>query len=176
MTFDEALKFATHPGITFVVGGICGFVATRLTMTASERSQHRQRIYENSVRRKKEKEERYLAFVNAITSYCNKAEKPTLDDFQSIATSGDMYFNELKIIADSILSGHIDRNSRDHTFVPAIAEALQKNIPQYYDTLSKISARVGAPYDGRFKRTNYESLFRVVERFASNSVLPPASL
>ena len=52
MTLDDLLDVITKPtvlpAITFVVGGVCGFIGTRLTMTASERSAHKQRLYENS--------------------------------------------------------------------------------------------------------------------------------
>jgi hypothetical protein len=41
------------PAITFVLGGICGFLGTRLTMTKSERMAHRQKLFENSVAHRK---------------------------------------------------------------------------------------------------------------------------
>lgn len=172
---DEALKYLANPGVTFVLGGICGFIATRLTMTASERSQHRQRIYDNAVKHMQEREKRYVEFCNAMRAYVNKQSSPTLDDFHSIATTGDLYFNELMIVADAILSRNIDRNSRDQNFVPAIVEALQKNIPLYYETLAKIATGLHVPYEREFKRSNFESLFAVAERYASSAVLPVIS-
>jgi hypothetical protein len=178
MSLDDALIFlgrpAVLPAITFVVGGICGFVATRFTMSASERSSHQQQLYENSNNHKREREKRYLDYTNALQAYCSKAEPATLADFQIVATTGDLYFNELKIIAAAILEGRTDPASAKDSFVPAIVEALEKNIPQHYETLRKIANRVGAPYEGKFKRSNYDVLIAVAEKYASNRVLPPA--
>jgi hypothetical protein len=173
MTLKEILEILGNPGVTFALGGVCGFLATRLTMTASERAQRRQQIYDNGVKHKQDREKRYLDFTNAMRSYVSKPESPTLDDFHSVSTTGDLYFGELMIIADAILAGNVDNGSRDNNFVPAIVEALQKNIPLYYETLGKIASKLGVSYEGRFKRSNYESLFTVAERFASNAALPP---
>lgn len=124
-------------------------------------------------RDKREKEKRYLEYVNALSSYCTKTDPASLVDFQSIATTGEFYFNELKIIASAILDGRIDLASARDGFIPDIIEALQKNIPQHYETLGKIAARIGAPYDGKFRRSNYESLFKAAEKYASSAALPP---
>jgi hypothetical protein len=177
VTLEELLAFVAKPqvlpAITFVAGGVSGFVATRFTMTASERSAHKQRLYENSNSHKREKDKRYLEYVNALSSYCTKTDAVSLVDFQSVATTGELYFSELKIIGSAILDGRIDPASARDSFVPDIIEALQKNIPQHYDTLRKIADRVGAPYDGRFKRSNYEALFRAAEKYGSSAALPP---
>ncbi|MGY4334933.1 hypothetical protein ACVWWG_009401 [Bradyrhizobium sp. LB7.2] len=172
MTIDELWAFITAPGTTFVVGGVAGFLANRITMTASERSAHRQRLYENGNSHKREKEKRYLEYVSALGTYCAKIDPATLSDFQIVSTAGELYFNELKIIASAILDGRIDAASARDTFVPNILEALDKNIPQHYDTLHKMAARIGVAYDGQFKRSNYEPLFKVVEKYASNDLLP----
>jgi hypothetical protein len=174
---DDLLAFiakpAVLPAITFVVGGVFGFLATRFTMSASERSTHKQRLYENSNSHKREKEKRYLEYVSALGAYCAKTDPATLADFQSVSTTGELYFNELKIIAAAVLDGRIDTTSARDTFIPNILEAIQKNIPQHYQTLHKIADRIGVPYEGRFRRTNYETLYKVVEKYASSALLPP---
>jgi hypothetical protein len=174
---DDLLAFiakpAVLPAITFVVGGVFGFLATRFTMSASERSTHKQRLYENSNSHKREKEKRYLEYVNALGAYCAKTDPVSLADFQSVATTGELYFNELKIIASAILDGRIDRAPARDAFIPDIIDALQKNIPQHYETLTKMAVRIGAPYDGRFRRSNYDPLFKAAEKYASGAVLPP---
>ena len=174
--FDDLLTFigkpAVMPAITFVVGGICGFVATRFTMSASERSAHKQRLHENANSHKREKEKRYLEYVGALTSYCDKVEPATLVDFQSVATSGELYFSELKIIASAILDGRVDTALARDGFVPDLIEALEKNIPQHYETLNKIADRIGVSYDGKFRRRNYEPIFKAVEKYASSTALP----
>lgn len=174
---DELFAFiakpAVLPAITFVVGGVMGFIATRFTMTASERSLHKQRLYENSNSHKRETEKKYLEFVESLRSYCEKKEPVTLADFQGVATTGELYFNELKMVSSAILDGRVDHISARDSFVPSIVDALQKNIPQYYATLNKIADKVGASYSGEFRRTNYEVLFKVAEKYASDAVLPP---
>lgn len=174
---EELLAFiakpAVLPAITFVVGGVFGFLATRFTMTASERSAHKQRLYENSNSHKREKEKRYLEYVDALRAYCAKTEPISLADFQSVATTGELYFNELKIVASAVMDGRIDTVSARDTFIPNLIEALEKNIPQHYDTLHKMAVRIGVPYEGKFRRVNYETLFKAVEKYASSAVLPP---
>jgi len=142
-------------------------------MSASERNVHKQTLYENSNSHAREKEKKYLEYVNALALYCNKTDPASLVDFQSVATTGELYFNELKIIASAILDGRIDPASARDSFIPDIVEALQKNIPQHYETLKKIADRIRAPYDGKFRRSNYESLFGAAEKYASSAALPP---
>lgn len=162
---------------TFVVGGITGFLSRSLVSTPAERQQQRQRLYENGRHHKEERAKLYAEFTGAIRAYISKkssGETLSLDDFQSVSKAGDLYFNELKMSADAILAKSLDKHSRD-TLVTAIVEALEKNIPLYYDTLQKIAERIGGNYNGEFLRHNYESMFQVSEKYASNSVMPPAA-
>ncbi|MGE0008354.1 MAG: hypothetical protein AB7S92_22595 [Parvibaculaceae bacterium] len=166
------------PAITFAVGTVIGFFISRFTLSKSERLDHKQRLYENGLAHKKEKEERYKQFTNAIQSYISKKQKKskiTLDDFQAISTAGDLYFGELKSIAIAIQGENIDKESRP-TFVTSIVEALQKNILVYYNVLQAISDKIDAPYSGEFKRSNYECLFEVAEKYAPNEALPPVKI
>ncbi|PBC00711.1 hypothetical protein [Mesorhizobium sp. WSM3860] len=168
---------ATVSTITFVVGGVTGFLARSLTSTPAERQQHRQRLYENGLRHKAEREKRYIEFREAFEAFIKKKNcggELTLDDFQSISKAGDLYFSELKMAADAILGNSVDKLSRE-TIVTAIAEALEKNIPLYYQTLHRIAEKIGVAYSGEFKRHNYENLYIVVEKYASSSVIPPVA-
>ncbi|AXK82253.1 hypothetical protein DW352_18025 [Pseudolabrys taiwanensis] len=177
MSGDQALTLLGAPNVwsvvTFVTGGVMGFFVKVLAMSASERSAHKQRLYENSNAHKRERERRYLDYTNAISAYCLKTDKPTLADFQSVATTGELYFNELKIMAAAVLDGRTDPASAKNSFVPDIVEALEKSIPRHYETLKKMADLIGAPYEGKFKRSNYEVLFAVAEKYASNRTLPP---
>ena len=160
------------PFITFLIGGIGGFWTSRFTLSKAERKEVQQRLYENAVRHKQDRE-RYLGeFTAAMRRYISKEGDATLDDFHSIACTGDLYFNEMKIVADAILGGNIDAHSRDHTFVPLIHEAVHKSLPSYYTELKKLAEKIGAPYGGTLKRSNYESLFVVVEKYASAAAMP----
>lgn len=161
--------------VTFALGGVSGFLARSLVSTPAERQQQRQRLYENGLRHKTERERRYVDFCNAFQTYIEKKNSGGsigLDDFQSISKAGDLYFSELKMCADAILGNSIDKHSRE-TLVTAIAEALEKNIPLYYKTLRRIADQIGVTYSGEFLRHNYDGLFRVVEKYASEAVMPP---
>ncbi|WJI74829.1 MULTISPECIES: hypothetical protein [unclassified Mesorhizobium] len=184
MDLDKVWAWLNTPGatatvstITFVVGGVLGFLARSLTSTPAERQQQRQRLYENGLHHKTEREKRYVEFCDAIGVYIEKKKieaKLTLDDFQSISKAGDLYFSELKMASDAIIGNSIDKVSRE-TIVSAIAEALEKNIPLYYETLHRIADKIGVTYSGEFKRPNYENMYVVVEKYASNAVMPPAA-
>ena len=173
MNLDELLQYAGNPAVTFVVGGICGFLGTRFTMSAAERKNYKQTQYENALKHKKAKEERFVAFTRAMRDYVNKGGPPSLDEFHSISTSGDLYFSELRIIADAILDGNVDPGSRDRTFVPDLVRAVQKTIPSYYETLGRIASQMGVEYGGAFQRADYESVFQAVEKYAPKEMLRP---
>lgn len=175
MTLDEFITYAGNPGVTFVLGGICGFLGTRFTMSAAERKNYKQSQYQNGLNHKQEKEKRYIEFTNAMREYASRSGQPTLNEFHNISTSGDLYFNELRLIADAILDGNIDSGSRDRTFVPDMARAIQKTIPSYYETLSKIAQQIGVEYGGSFDRADYESIFQVVEKYPARGIMPPAA-
>ncbi|MBB2905304.1 hypothetical protein FHR76_001648 [Rhizobium sp. RAS22] len=171
-----ATPAATAPlaATTFVVGGVLGFLARTLTTTPAERDQKRQRLYENGRRHKEELAKSSTAFTNALQAYVNKKNAGgdlSLDDFQSISTAGNLYFNEMKMACDAILANSVDAQSRN-TIVTAAAEATNKNIPLYYDTLQKIAQRIGCEYNGEFRRSNYECVYQVIEKYASSSVMP----
>lgn len=173
---EEAVSVIASDAFKIVGGFVGGFLVSRLTMSKAERKQHQQRLYENSREHRSRKEERYLAFSNALHAYVEKKGRGDLKDFHHIATSGELYFGELRMIADAILGGKVDRDARDNTFVPDIVDALQKSIPAYYAALMEISTNIGASYSGVFKRENYESLYRVAERYGrTRTISPPTS-
>lgn len=178
MSWEEIAKFLASPegkiaipALTFVVGGICGFIATRFTMPADKREELKDRRHQIGVSHQAEKDKAYAAFCNALKRYIDKADEPSLDDFFDVSTTGDLYFSRLKIMADAVITGNVDTYSRDNNFVPDICEAIEKTIPAYYDALAKISARIGSPYTGRFERRGYESLFIVAEKYGASK--PP---
>ncbi|MFL1875217.1 hypothetical protein ACIKT0_08385 [Hansschlegelia beijingensis] len=158
----------SNPFLTYALGGVSGFAATRFTMTKAEKSAVSQKKYENSVKHKKDKEDYANKFAAAMAAYVNKPkDELKLDDLITVANSGNMYFNELRIISDAILGGHIDASSRDRTFVPDIHEALMKTIPQYYKTINAAAEKLGVRYGGEYKEENYESLIAVAEKYGT---------
>lgn len=171
LEIEKILSSPAMPFITFVLGGVLGFLGTRLSMTKAERVGVEQQKYENGVNHRKAKEERYVALKQALETYVAKDGSPTLEDFQKVSAAAELYFSELRVIADAILSDRIDRHSRN-TFVADINDAIQKVVPTYYETLRKIAKKLNLPYGGKFDRANYENLYIVVEKYASALTLP----
>ncbi|MEP0320891.1 hypothetical protein [Bauldia litoralis] len=161
--FIESNWAALLPIATFILG----FLVSRLTMTKKEKSDVAQKIFENSRDLMIAQQERYQEFTAVFQKYINKSGSPDLNDFLSIATVGEKYFYQLKIISDAILSGKVDKESRDNTLVPRIVECINGNLPTYYETLRKIARRSGFPYSGELKRENYLSLYRVAEKYGN---------
>lgn len=159
------------PIITFVLG----FFASRWTMTKKERADVRQKQFENAKALMEAQNKTFQEFSAALMKYANKKGQPSLTDFFEIATSGENYFYQQKITCDAILAGNVDSATRDNTLVPKIRESVERNLPDFYRTLQSIAAKRGIEYDGTLKRSNYESMYAVVERFGDLTP-PPARL
>ena len=156
----------TVNALMFLVGTLFGLIASRLTMTKAERKSYQQTIYDNGLNLSRELEQKYKVFCDTLQAYASKRGKITLEDFRLVSTAGDMYFGELKVICEAILTGKIDADSRDRNFVPRVTEALQKNIFLYYDTLKDIAIKCKTTYVGEFSPKNYQGIIEVVEKYA----------
>ena len=144
--------------VTFAIGSGVGLLA----MTSKQRKDHKQTLYKNAEDHRVRKEERSTEFQNAIRSYQNGE---SIDAFHKIATCGDRYFDELRAIANAILTGSIDPDSCD-PFVQDIAESLRKSIPAYYQCLHKLSEKIGgSQYSGTFTEASYKSLFSIMRKY-----------
>ena len=170
---SDFFKFLTNPSnqitinaLMFLVGTLFGFIASRLTMTKAERKNHQQIVYENGLNHARELEARYKIFCDALQTYASKKSKVTLEDFRLVSSAGDLYFGELKVICDAILTDKIDASSRDRNFVPRVTEALQKNIFEYYEVLHDIAKKCKTIYEGEFSSKNYQGIIEVVEKYA----------
>ncbi|AYM81037.1 hypothetical protein G6L67_07665 [Agrobacterium tumefaciens] len=162
------------PVFTFIAGGVGGFLARSFTSTPSERKQHRQRLFENGVKHMTQRIEKYRNFINAMQTCAQKkkaGEPLSLDDFLAVATTGDIYFAELKIACTAVLGGSMDDGTIREISTAAV-EATAKILPLYYETLGKMASQIGSPYDGKLKRFNYEAIYEVAEKFAPTSVMP----
>jgi len=63
------------------------------------------------------------------------------------------------------LSGRVDNNARDNTLVPSIVQTVNKSLPAFYKTLQSIAQKKNFEYHGELRREDYESLYRVVEKY-----------
>jgi hypothetical protein len=149
------------PIITFILG----FLSSRFTMTKKETKDLEQKLFENSKNLMLAQNDRFQDFSSVMHKYASKQGEPTLDDFYEVSTTGEKYFYQLKIISDAILANQVDKRSRDNTLIPKVREAVEKTLPSFYDTLTKISQKRGLNYTGCLKRENYESLYKVLERY-----------
>jgi hypothetical protein len=157
---------ANFAPLQVAVGALLGFFATRLTMTKKERLDFKHQLSENGKNLMLVQQERYQDFTETFQKYINKKGDPTFDDFLALARAGDNYFQQQKIISNAILADQVDKQSRDLTLVPRIAEAVNVNLPSYYRVLQSISARNGFGFSGTLQRSNYEAMYAVVEKYA----------
>ncbi len=158
------------PAATFVAG----LLATRFTMTKSERANADQAKFSLARELAKSRHEAYLDLKSALAIYVGKKGRPTLKEFVDISGKAQTYLYQQKLIADAILSEKIDPVSRDETLVPSLCETVQKSIPSIYETLKDIAAKNDLPYPEEFERSNYQSIYSAVERYAPHAALMPA--
>ena len=149
------------PIITFFLG----FFASRFTMTKKERTDYKAKLQENSNKLYEEHNQKYKDFAKALYNYVNKKENPDMNDFYEIATKGDLYFNHVKTICDSIISKNIDKNSVDNTHLPLVKKVVEELLPEYYSALQTIAKKKNFKYDGQLKEENYKSIFKVYNKF-----------
>lgn len=153
------------PVITFVAG----LFATRFTMSKSERFNANQAKFTLAKEMAKARHDAYLELKSALHLYAEKIGKPTLQDFLEISGKAQTYLYQQKLIADAILSDKIDPVSRDETLIPSLCETAEKTIPSLYETLKSIAGKNDLPYPDEFERSNYQSIFSAIERFAPPS-------
>jgi hypothetical protein len=157
----KAIGTIVVPIATFLLG----FFASRWTMTKKERKDVEQKQFENSQDLMTAQINLYQEFTAALAKYNDKVGPVTFDDFFVIATTGEKYFYQQKIISDAIISGRVDANARDGTLVPSIVQTVNKSLPAFYQVLQSIAQKKGFEYHGELRREDYESLYRVVEKY-----------
>lgn len=144
---------------------ILGFLVSRFTMTKKERKDYLSRLQENSNKLSADLNKKFQDFTSALNKYIQKSDEPNLDDFFDIATKGEGYFSQCKIICDSILSGNIDKTSIKNTHVPIIKDVVQKTLPEFYKTLQEIAQKRNIEYKGTLKKDNYKSICEVYDKY-----------
>jgi hypothetical protein len=163
MDWGELLKGIPIPIATFVLG----FFTSRFTMSKKERADISQKEFENAKTLMEAQNSTFQEFAATLHKYANKKGRPSLTDFFDISTAGEKYFYQQRITCDAILAGKVDAASRDNTFVPKIRESVQRTLPDFYKTLSSIAEKRDIEYEGKLVRSNYESLYLVVEKYGN---------
>jgi AAA15 family ATPase/GTPase len=155
-----ALKVGV-PILTFVLG----FLASRFTMTKKERKDYSAKLQENSNSLLCSLNEQFERFTLALKEYASSEGSPTLTEFYKVATTGESYLGQLRMICDSILSGNIDRQAVMNTHRQNVKNAVEKTLPVFYETLRHIADKHKISYEGELRRENYESIYSVYEKF-----------
>jgi len=155
------------PIVTFVLG----VMFKTFVLPAADRAADRRAKFELS---KKLADDQHLAFqrlAEALTRYATQKTKPKLEDFLSISGPAQNYLYQQKATADAILSGMVDSQMRDGTFLPKLTETADKVIPNIYRTLNEIADKHGLPHTDQFDRANYQSIFDVVEKYGGREIV-----
>lgn len=162
--------------VWFMLGSVTGFLTSRFTRTKAEGDLQRQRLYDNGERLVREKDAKYQTFVGTMQKVLQKeTSELTLEDFIELSSAADLYFSELRNIANACLSANVTASSRDNNFVPAMRDAVNTSLPKYYEVLPELAKGLGTSYDGELKRENYESIYLVVEKFDNLAPLRSAA-
>ncbi|MFT4090898.1 MAG: hypothetical protein QM645_09205 [Asticcacaulis sp.] len=128
----------------------------------------RQKNFENSMRVVETHDAAYRTYTAALKAYGENPE-PKYEDFMKIVSAGDIYFHQYSLICNSMLSGLVDVNIRDNTWIPKIRVVLEKTLPYHYQTLKNASEKGGFPYTGELRRCDHESIYAAAEMFSTSS-------
>lgn len=145
---------------------LLGFLA-RFSMTPKERKDVEQKNYENAVKVVDTHKDAYRDYAAAMTAYCS-ADPPTVEAFDWLSAAGDAYFHQIGLMCDAILSGKVDPQIRDNTWLPKIKVAFEKTLPNHYATLEAQAAKHAWPWKGELRRSDHESIHAVVERYSGS--------
>src|ERR1700684_4215420 len=107
MASDNWPKVLTDnaPWIVPIGTFVAGWLGARFTMSKKERRDFEQKQFENGRDLMVSQKEEFQEFTSALQIYINKDGDPTFDDFVKIATIGDRYLHQQKIVSDAILAG-----------------------------------------------------------------------
>lgn len=155
---DVFVKFIV-PTATFILG----FFVSRFSMSKKERKDYEIQLLETSREIVNEQSEAFQEFAEALYHYANKKEEPDLDDFFSISTKGELYFNRIRMACDAIIAKKVDEDSIKNSIFPKVKEAVERSLPDFYSTLTEIAEKEGIKYSGELRRENYESIYTVYE-------------
>lgn len=134
-------------------------------MTRKDAKDYQQKNYENSVKLVDTQAASYRQYTTALSSYLG-GPKGDSALFKSLAEAGDIYFYHISLMCDTILSGKVDEEIRDNTWLPKIRVAYERSLPKHYQVLQSEAAKYQIPYSGKLRRQDHESVYAVVEKFS----------
>lgn len=132
-------------------------------MSRKDRTEANQTRFENAADLLAKQTDRSNEFTSALAKAVRKP-KPAIEDIHAVMSTGEAYFQTIRVMSQAVLEGRVTDSARDRDFVPKISDALLKNIPLYYKTLAAKCTDYGIPYDGAFRESDYEGPLLVADR------------
>ena len=150
---------------------LLGFFVRTFTLSKADRELNERAKFTLSKELSDSQNESYQNLMKALTEYAGNVGAPSLEDFFSISGPAQNYLYQQKLTADAILSGRVDAQSRDATFLPKLFETATILVPKIYEVLREIAEKHGLPFAAGFDRANYQSIFDVVEKYDTQAAV-----
>jgi len=170
MDWSQFGEIAKYAGPFSILTFLLGFFTSRFTLTKKERIDQARESFKISQELSKENDARYQDFASSIKEYIDAPGDGSLDLFTKIAISGDRYFSHTCLVCDAILSGNVDRQTRDNRFIPAITKVYEVSLPKYYSSLRSIAKSNGFDYNGDLDWNNFRGIIAVLEKYNSSTL------
>jgi hypothetical protein len=180
MNFPELLTSIDPAQVALACASFgVGYFVRSYTLSAKERSDVNQVAFVNAKELASLQNQRFNELMETFAEYAGASDKPTVKEFAALNRVAQDYLYQQQLTADAILSGKVDKVTRDNTLMPKLVETAERIIPKVYATLHDIADQNGIDYPIDFKRENYESIYSAVEKYGRldrrNPVAPVAS-
>jgi hypothetical protein len=147
-----------------IFGGVITFFVKQWTLSANEKSQLDLQKNRDAQLRVEAKTKKAADFKGAIKSYIAGDTNGSISAFHLIATTGDVYFQEMENIAGLIIDKHISSSALVKTLIVEIDDCLNRSVPAYYGALSKLSVDLGQEQSPDFKRKDFQCMIELLEK------------
>ena len=147
-----------------VTGFVAGILVSRFTLTKKEKKEVKLGNYGNTERLIEEHDKAYQAYAGAIAAYVARPQ-PTVEDFVAIATMGDRYFDRLNQMSSAILGDNVDPQIRDDVLLPKVRSAVERTVPDHFNTLEAIAAKRNIQNPAELRRSDFSALYSVAEAY-----------
>jgi len=147
-----------------LLSGLLGIIISRFLFTKKEKFDVNQKKTENQIAFSKEISEKYAAYAKALEVYLKKKKK-TFNAFMEIAVKGDLYFEALRNVANSLNTGTLSEKTFKEHFLHDIENTALKLLPLHYDTLQKIAKESKFDYGGKLAVKNYKDIYNCALKY-----------
>lgn len=158
---SDWLVYLALPLFTFMMG----IVISRLTMSKKERTDVQFARLDRSNTLSTGQRTTFEAFTKALAEYNSRPGDPTPLDFYQVATTGESYLAQVRMICDAILAGTVDETAVENSHLPTVKDVVERVLPEFFDCVQNIARRNSIAYSGRLRRADYESIYVVYEKY-----------